>query len=163
MSIKIIFAGTPEIACPALAALIADPNCDVVAVYTQPDRPSGRGRKLTASPVKALAQQHNLTIEQPENFKSDHALATLKNFAADVMVVMAYGLILPAAVIDAAKNDCINLPNRNFHSCTSSCCLWKKFKEYSIDFDNDFYAFASFYVLAINFAVDYNFYFLPIF
>ncbi|GAA5004092.1 methionyl-tRNA formyltransferase [Acinetobacter puyangensis] len=110
---KLIFAGTPEFAATALATLINTQH-DIVAVYTQPDRPSGRGQKLSASPVKQLALQHGLTVLQPENFKSSSdegikAQQQLADFQADVMVVAAYGLILPQVVLDTPKYGCLNI------------------------------------------------------
>ncbi len=105
---KIIFAGTPEFAVPALQILI-DSEHEVCAVYTQPDRPAGRGRKLTPSPVKALALTAGLSVYQPENFKNAVDLQQLQALDADLMVVVAYGLILPQAVIDAPRLGCINI------------------------------------------------------
>jgi methionyl-tRNA formyltransferase len=93
---RIVYAGTPEFALPALQALL-DSGSEVVAVYTQPDRPAGRGRKLTASPVKQLALAHGLPVEQPESFIPS-AIERLAAYKADLMVVAAYGLILPRAV-----------------------------------------------------------------
>ena len=105
---KIIFAGTPEFAVPALQILI-DSEHEVCAVYTQPDRPAGRGRKLTPSPVKALALTAGLSVYQPENFKNPTDLEQLTALNADLMVVVAYGLILPQAVLDAPRLGCINI------------------------------------------------------
>ncbi len=105
---KIVFAGTPEFAVPTLQALIDSPF-EVCAVYTQPDRPAGRGRKLTASPVKQLAVSHDIPVYQPENFKHPEAMAELQSLNADLMVVIAYGLILPQSVIDAPRLGCINV------------------------------------------------------
>ncbi|MGR8929573.1 MAG: methionyl-tRNA formyltransferase [Gammaproteobacteria bacterium] len=105
---KIVFAGTPDFAVPTLQALIDSPF-GVCGVYTQPDRPAGRGRKLTPSPVKQLALNHQIPVYQPENFKSSEALAQLQALNADLMVVIAYGLILPQAVIDAPRLGCINV------------------------------------------------------
>lgn len=105
---KIIFAGTPEFAVPALQTLINSGH-EICAVYTQPDRPAGRGRKLTASPVKALALTAGLSVYQPENFKNAADLEQLQAFGADLMVVVAYGLILPQAVIDTPRLGCINI------------------------------------------------------
>jgi methionyl-tRNA formyltransferase len=105
---KIIFAGTPEFAVPALQILI-DSEHEVCAVYTQPDRPAGRGRKLTPSPVKALALTAGLSVYQPENFKNPTDLEKLTALNADLMVVVAYGLILPQAVLDAPRLGCINI------------------------------------------------------
>ena len=105
---KIVFAGTPEFAVPTLQALLDSPY-EVCAVYTQPDRPAGRGRKLTASPIKQLAIANQIPVYQPENFKSPEALAELQSLNADLMVVIAYGLILPQAVIDIPHLGCINV------------------------------------------------------
>jgi len=105
---KIVFAGTPEFALPTLQALLDSPH-EVCAIYTQPDRPAGRGRKLTPSPVKQLAQSANIPVYQPENFKQSADIAELKNLHADLLVVIAYGLILPQAVIDTPRLACINV------------------------------------------------------
>ncbi|SFK03566.1 methionyl-tRNA formyltransferase [Methylophaga sulfidovorans] len=105
---RIIFAGTPAFAAETLKALINTEH-EICAVYTQPDRPAGRGRKLTASPVKQLAQDHNIPVEQPINFKSDDAIQTLAAYQADLMIVVAYGLLLPQVVLDTPKLGCINV------------------------------------------------------
>ncbi|WP_168394067.1 methionyl-tRNA formyltransferase [Acinetobacter indicus] len=110
---KIIFAGTPEFAAVALDALLKTEH-EIVAVYTQPDRKAGRGQKLTASAVKQLALAHDLPVYQPLHFKSstDEGLAAqaeLKALNADVMVVAAYGLILPQVVLDTPKYGCLNI------------------------------------------------------
>ncbi|MCQ8105876.1 methionyl-tRNA formyltransferase [Methylomonas sp. SURF-2] len=105
---RIVFAGTPEFAVPTLQAILKS-NHQVCAVYTQPDRPAGRGRKLTASPVKQLAQSHGIPVYQPENFKAAEAVSELAALNADLMVVIAYGLILPQAVIDTPRLGCINV------------------------------------------------------
>jgi methionyl-tRNA formyltransferase len=81
----------------------------VVAVYSQPDRPAGRGRKLTASPVKAVATEHAIPVEQPLNFKSEESVTTLRSYNADIMVVVAYGIILPAVVLTTPRLGCINV------------------------------------------------------
>ena len=91
---RIVFAGTPEFALASLTALI-DADHSVNAVYTQPDRPAGRGRRLTASPVKRYAEEHGIAVLQPENFRDPAVVAELESLQADVMVVAAYGLILP--------------------------------------------------------------------
>ncbi len=104
---KIIFAGTPQFAASALAELLKDHQ--IVAVLTQPDRPSGRGMQLTASPVKQLALQHGLPVVQPATLKNDEAQQALKQFDADVMVVAAYGLILPKAVLQIPRHGCLNI------------------------------------------------------
>lgn len=110
---KIVFAGTPEFAAVALEALIKTDH-EIVGVYTQPDRKAGRGQKLTASAVKLLALEHNLPVYQPLHFKSSTeeglaAQAELKALNADVMVVAAYGLILPQVVLDTPKYACLNI------------------------------------------------------
>ena len=105
---RIIFSGTPDFAVPALQMLI-DSKHEVCAVYTQPDRPSGRGRKLTPSPVKKLALEANIPVLQPESLKTQEAIKELQAFEADLMVVVAYGLMLPQAVLDAPKQGCINI------------------------------------------------------
>ena len=110
---KIIFAGTPEFAATALAALLKTEH-EIVAVYTQPDRKAGRGQKLRASAVKQLALENNIPVYQPLHFKSSTeeglaAQAELKALNADVMVVAAYGLILPQVVLDTPKYGCLNI------------------------------------------------------
>lgn len=105
---NIIFAGTPDFAVPALAALIAAGH-DIVLVLTQPDRPAGRGMKLKASPVKELALQHNLPVFQPETLKTPEVQAHIAEANADVMVVAAYGLIIPQVVLDMPTQGCLNI------------------------------------------------------
>ncbi len=104
---KIIFAGTPQFAAGALAALIREHQ--VIAVLTQPDRPSGRGMQLTASPVKQLALQHKLPLLQPASLKTDEAQEAIAQLNADLMVVAAYGLILPKAVLQIPRQGCLNI------------------------------------------------------
>jgi methionyl-tRNA formyltransferase len=106
--LRVVYAGTPDFAVPALQALIDSPH-EVVAVYTQPDRPAGRGRKLRASPVKQLALEHDIPVEQPPSLRDEEAQAQLASYDADVMVVAAYGLILPQAVLDTPKHGCLNI------------------------------------------------------
>lgn len=106
---RLIFAGTPDFAARHLAALLGKPEFEVVAVYTQPDRPAGRGKKLQPSAVKQLALAHDLPVEQPPSLKSAEAQARLASWQADVMVVVAYGLILPQAVLDIPRLACINV------------------------------------------------------
>ena len=105
---RIIFAGTPAFAVFALSALIESPH-EIVAVYTQPDKPAGRGLKLTASPVKELAIKHHLPIYQPGTLKDEAAQKTLASLNADVMVVAAYGLLLPASVLAIPRFGCVNI------------------------------------------------------
>ena len=106
---KIIFAGTPDFAAAHLRALIDCGQHEIVAVYTQPDRPAGRGKKLTASAVKQLASEQGLTVLQPPSLKEADAQQQLASFAADLMIVVAYGLILPQAVLDTPRLGCINV------------------------------------------------------
>lgn len=106
--LKLIFAGTPDFAARHLAALLSSDH-EVVAVYTQPDKPAGRGQKLTASPVKELALAHNLPVYQPASLRKEEAQAELAALGADLMVVVAYGLILPKAVLDTPRLGCINV------------------------------------------------------
>jgi methionyl-tRNA formyltransferase len=106
--LKLVFAGTPEFAVPCLAACRAS-GAEVVAVYTQPDRPAGRGRKLAPSPVKQAALDAGLPVEQPESLKSAEALARLAAYAPDLMVVVAYGLILPRKVLAIPRLGCWNV------------------------------------------------------
>lgn len=108
MPLNIIFAGTPDFAARHLQALI-DSDHNVVAVYTQPDRPAGRGKKLQASAVKQLAQQADIAVLQPASLKDAAAQAELAALNADIMVVVAYGLLLPKVVLDTPKLGCINV------------------------------------------------------
>ncbi|NOR43366.1 MAG: methionyl-tRNA formyltransferase, partial [Gammaproteobacteria bacterium] len=106
--LRIIYAGTPDFSVAALEALIASEH-DVIAVYTQPDRPAGRGRGMQASPVKEKALQHNIPVFQPESLKDERAQAELQALNADMMIVTAYGLLLPAAVLKIPRLGCINI------------------------------------------------------
>ncbi len=106
--LRIIFAGTPDFAASSLAAVLNSEH-EVVAVYTQPDRPAGRGRKLRPSPVKSLALEHNLPVYQPLSLKGEAEQQELAALNADLMIVVAYGLILPQAVLDAPRLGCINV------------------------------------------------------
>jgi methionyl-tRNA formyltransferase len=105
---KIIFAGTPEFAVPALAALIQAGH-EIVMVLTQPDRPAGRGMQLKASPVKQLALQHGLTVFQPQSLKPAEVQAQIAAAHADVMIVAAYGLIIPTTVLHMPSKGCYNI------------------------------------------------------
>lgn len=105
---KVIFAGTPAFSVPALSGLLCSYH-EIVAVYTQPDRPAGRGRQRTASPVKALALQHDVPVYQPENFASGQDIKQLAQIKADVMVVVAYGLLLPVTVLSLPRFGCLNI------------------------------------------------------
>ncbi len=106
--LRIIFSGTPEFSVAPLRALL-DSEHRVVAVYTQPDRPAGRGRKLSASPVKALAVRHQIPVYQPKTLKGAHEQEQLAALHADLMVVVAYGLLLPQAVLDTPRLGCVNI------------------------------------------------------
>ena len=105
---KILFAGTPEFSVPSLQALL-DSKHTVCAVYTQPDRPAGRGRREQISPVKELALKHGLPVIQPLSLKNEEDLQVLKSFNADLMVVVAYGMILTEAVLESPRLGCVNV------------------------------------------------------
>ncbi len=107
-SLSVVFAGTPEFSVPALEALVASRH-RVVAVYTQPDRPAGRGQQLTMSAVKQAAMRHGLTVEQPATLREASAVEHLRSYRPDVMIVVAYGLILPASVLSVPAMGCINI------------------------------------------------------
>lgn len=106
--LKIIFAGTPDFAARHLDALLASEH-QVVGVFTQPDRPAGRGNKLTPSPVKVLAQAHDIPVFQPKSLKPEENQHLVDDLQADIMVVVAYGLILPKAVLTMPRLGCINV------------------------------------------------------
>ncbi|MDF2182499.1 methionyl-tRNA formyltransferase [Neptuniibacter sp. CAU 1671] len=106
--LKIVFAGTPDFAASSLQALL-DSRHEVIGVYTQPERPAGRGRTLTASPVKQLALQHSIPVYQPQTLKQPEDQQTLAALKPDLMVVVAYGLLLPQAVLDIPRLGCINV------------------------------------------------------
>jgi methionyl-tRNA formyltransferase len=106
--LNIIFAGTPDFAAKHLAAIINSEH-NVVAVYCPPDKPAGRGKKLTACSTKLLALENNLPVEQPVNFKEASVQQQLAQFNADVMVVVAYGLLLPEVILNAPRLGCINV------------------------------------------------------
>jgi len=106
--LKIVFAGTPEFAALHLQALI-DSEHDVIAVYSQPDRPAGRGKKLQASAVKQLAIKHEISVFQPQTLKTAEAQLALAELQADIMIVVAYGLILPVSILSTPKLGCLNV------------------------------------------------------
>jgi methionyl-tRNA formyltransferase len=106
--LRVIFAGTPDFSVPALEGLLTSTH-EVVAVYTQPDRPAGRGRRLTASPVKQTAEAAGVPVHQPPSLKDDAAVQQLQELAPDLMVVVAYGLILPQRVLDIPRLGCVNI------------------------------------------------------
>ncbi len=107
-SLRIIFAGTPDFAARHLQALL-DAGHEVVAVYTQPDRPAGRGQQLQASPVKQLAVANDIAVYQPKSLKKAKAQSELAALSADLMIVVAYGLILPPVVLAMPRLGCINV------------------------------------------------------
>lgn len=107
MALRIVFAGTPEFAVPALRS--AAQRGEVVAVYTQPDRPAGRGRQLQPSPVKLEAIVRGIPVFQPQNFKAASAREQLRALAPDLLIVVAYGLILPASVLEIPRYGCWNV------------------------------------------------------
>lgn len=105
---RVVFMGTPDIAATCLKKILAD-GFQVVGVYTQPDRPKGRGMKLTASPVKMVAQAHDIPVFQPENFRQEETVEQLRELKPDLCAVVAYGQILPQKVLDVPKRGCINI------------------------------------------------------
>ena len=105
---KVVFMGTPDIAATCLKKIIAD-GFEVVGVYTQPDRPKGRGMKMVFSPVKEVAISNGIPVLQPENFREDETVEQLKALAPDVVAVVAYGRILPQRVLDIVPNGFINI------------------------------------------------------
>jgi len=108
--LKIIFLGTPEFALPSLNALLAHPDMDVIGVMTQPDRPAGRGQKLTPSPVKVLALENQIPVMQPERLRKEpEMIAWLHNFAPDFLVTAAFGQILSQAILDIPKHGTVNV------------------------------------------------------
>ncbi|UTW44520.1 methionyl-tRNA formyltransferase [bacterium SCSIO 12696] len=107
--LRIVFAGTPDFAAHHLKILLEDASHDLVAVYTQPDRPKGRGKQLAASPVKELALAHQLPVLQPQHLKSPDHQQQLAAMNADIMVVVAYGLLLPKAILETPRLGCINV------------------------------------------------------
>lgn len=107
-TLRIIFAGTPDFAARHLDALLSSGH-NVVGVFTQPDRPAGRGKKLMPGPVKALAEEHGLPVFQPASLRPEENQQLVADLNADVMVVVAYGLILPKAVLDMPRIGCINV------------------------------------------------------
>ena len=106
--LRVIFAGTPDFSVPALEGLLTSTH-EVAAVYTQPDRPAGRGRRLTASPVKQTAEAAGVPVHQPPSLRDDAAVQQLQELAPDLMVVVAYGLILPQRVLDIPRLGCVNI------------------------------------------------------
>jgi methionyl-tRNA formyltransferase len=107
--LRVVFMGTAEIACPSLQALLDNPGCDVLAVVTQPDRPKGRDLRLQPPPVKQLALQRNIDVLQPEKAREPGFLAQLGGMAPDLIVVMAYGQLLPQVLLDIPRLGCLNL------------------------------------------------------
>ena len=106
--LKVVFAGTPDFAARHLEGLIDSPH-HIVSVMSQPDRPAGRGKRLQPSPVKTLAMEAGLPVWQPESLKTAESEATLSQYEADILVVVAYGLILPAAILGIPRLGCLNV------------------------------------------------------
>lgn len=106
---RILFAGTPEFAVPPLESLLSTGGHEICAVYTQPDRPAGRGRKVLASPVKQIAAQHGLEVRQPSSLKDPATRDALRLLEPELMVVVAYGLILPQDILDIPPLGCVNI------------------------------------------------------
>ena len=105
---RIVFAGTPEFALASLTALV-EAGRKPVAVLTQPDRPAGRGKKLTASPVKVFAGEHGIPVQQPRTLRDPQAVAAFAALRPDLLIVAAYGLILPQDVLDVPTHGCLNV------------------------------------------------------
>ncbi len=105
---RVVFMGTPDIAATCLKKILAD-GFEVVGVYTQPDRPKGRGMKMVYSAVKEVAISNNLPVFQPENFRADEDVQTLRDLEPDVIAVVAYGRILPQRVLDIPAKGCVNI------------------------------------------------------
>ena len=108
MALRVVFMGTPDFSVPTLAEIVGQGH-EVVAVYTQPPRPAGRGYELTKSPVHAKAESLGLTVATPTSLKGEEAIAAFRAHEADVAVVVAYGLILPKPILDAPHEGCLNL------------------------------------------------------
>jgi methionyl-tRNA formyltransferase len=108
-ALRIIFMGTPDLACPSLQSLLNAPDLKVVAVVTQPDRPKGRDLKLQPSPVKTLAIKANLPVLQPERARNEEFVEELRRFQPDLIAVAAYGQILPKSLLDLPRFGCLNL------------------------------------------------------
>lgn len=108
MSLRVVFMGTPDIAATCLERILSD-GFEVVGVYTQPDRPKGRGMKLVASPVKEVAVKAGIPVFQPENFREEETVQALRDLQPDICAVVAYGRILPQRVLDVPKFGCINI------------------------------------------------------
>lgn len=106
---RVIFAGTPDFAATHLQAILENDRYQLVAIYTQPDRPAGRGKKITQSPVKKLALANDIQLEQPASLTDIKTQETIARLEADVLIVVAYGLILPQAVLDIPRLGCINV------------------------------------------------------
>ena len=106
--LRVVFMGTPDIAATCLKKILAD-GFEVVGVYTQPDRPKGRGMKMVASPVKELALANDIPVFQPENFRADEDVEALRDLKPDVCAVVAYGRILPQRVLDIPAKGCVNI------------------------------------------------------
>lgn len=106
--LRIGFAGTPEFSATVLSHLI-DAGFPIHVVYTQPDKPKGRGKKITQSPVKVLAEEKGITVEQPKTLRSEEAISELRAYDLDVLIVVAYGLILPKEVLEAPTYGCLNI------------------------------------------------------
>ncbi len=107
-SLRVVFAGTPDFAVPTLQALV-DRRHEVIAAYTRPDRPAGRGRKIHPSPVKQLAVQHRIKVHQPENLRTEEARAGLWALSPDAIVVVAYGQMLPSDILQIPRYGCLNV------------------------------------------------------
>src|SRR6202048_3100523 len=107
--LRLVFCGTPQFAAPSLTHLLRHPEFEIAAVYTQPDRPKGRSQEIIFSPVKKIALAANLPVHQPEKIRAPEVEAHLRAFAPDVIVIIAYGQIIPARLLDIPKLGWLNL------------------------------------------------------
>ena len=107
--LRVVFAGTPAFSATVFSQLLIQPRIEVIAAYTQPDRRAGRGKKLAQSPVKQLALENNIAVYQPTSLKDPEAISDLQALRPDMLIVVAYGLILPQAVLDISRFGCVNV------------------------------------------------------
>lgn len=118
---RVIFMGTPDFALPGLASLIAVPELEIVGIFTQPDKPVGRGRLMTPPPVKILAQKHNLKVFQPEKIKSE--FENIRDLHPDLIIVIAYGKIIPQKILDIPRYGCLNVHASLLPQYRGAACL----------------------------------------
>ena len=107
-AMRLIFMGTPKISVPALSMLLNE-GYEIACVYSQPPRPSGRGHRMSPSPLHKFAKENGIDVQTPENFKSVETIKTFAEYNADIAVVMAYGLILPKVILETPRLGCVNI------------------------------------------------------